>query len=106
MDKVHLNNAIADHVEVLHQYSTNENTDKISLCNMIEDLLCKFTKKEYFYLAMEKFLCGYHGFAPEYVKADWDINFPNILNWNTFKDQKHLSDQVVINVKQFYKIKT
>ena len=57
-------------------------------------------------MAMEKFLCGYHGFAPEYVKADWDINFPNILNWNTFKDHKHLSDQVVINVKQFYKIKT
>ena len=55
---------------------------------------------------MEKFLCDYHKFAPEYVKADWDINFPNILNWNTFKDHKHLSDQVVINVKQFYKIKT
>ena len=98
MDKVTLKNAIADHVEVLHQYSTNENTDKITLC--------KFTKKEYFYLAMEKFLCDYHKFAPEYVKADWDINFPNILNWNTFKDHKHLSDQVVINVKQFYKIKT
>ena len=30
MDKVTLKNAIADHVEVLHQYSTNENTDKIT----------------------------------------------------------------------------
>ena len=105
MDKVALNNAIADHVEVLHQYSTNENTNKVTLCNMIEDLLCKFTKKEYFYLAMESFLIGRHGFSPIHLKADWDVNLANVLNWHTFKDHKHLSDQVVINVKQFYKLK-
>ena len=105
MDKVHLNNAIADHVEVLHQYSTNANTDKILLCNMIEDLLCKFTKKEYFYLAMERFLCHCHSFAPENTKLDWDINFANVLNANTFESHPHLTDQVVLNVKQFYKLK-
>jgi hypothetical protein len=105
MDKVALNNAIADHVEVLHQYSTNANTNKVTLCNMIEDLLCKFTKKEYFYLAMEKFLCGYHNLAPENLKTDWDICFANVLNGNTFETHPQLTDQVIVNVKHFYKLK-
>lgn len=105
MDKLALNAAIADHVEVLHQYSTNDNTDKKLLAVMIETLLCKFHKKEYFYLAMEKFCCEYHQLDPNNLKADWDIYFPTVLNELTFVDHKGLADEIVENVKAFYKIK-
>jgi hypothetical protein len=105
MDKLALNAAIADHVEVLHQYSTNDNTDKNILAIMIERLLCMFNKKEYFYLAMEKFCCEIHNLDPNNLKADWDIYFPAILNERTFVDHKGLADEIVENVKAFYKIK-
>jgi hypothetical protein len=105
MDKLKLNAVIADNVEVLHQYSTNDNTDKKTLAIMIETLLCKFQKKEYFYLAMEKFCCEIHNLGHNNFKADWDIYFPTILNANTFVDHNNLSNEIVENVKTFYKIK-
>jgi hypothetical protein len=105
MDKLQLNNAIKDHVEVLEQYLTNDNTDKKLLRDMIITLLCKFTKKEYFFLAMEHFLCENREHEPHMLKADWDIHLENYLNWNTFAEHKMYSTDVVNEVKAFYKIK-
>lgn len=105
MDKLTLHLAIADHVEVLNQYSTNNNTDKKLLATMIETLLCKFHKKEYFYLAMEKFLCEIHGMDPNELKIGWENYFPKVLNELTFVDHQDLASEIVENVKAFYKIK-
>ena len=106
MDKLALNAAIADHVEVLNQYSTNDNTDKKTLAIMIETLLCKFHKKEYFYLAMEKFCCEIHGLDPNELKNGWENHFVKVLNELTFVDHEGLADEIVDNIKSFYKIKS
>ena len=39
------------------------------------------------------------------VKADWDVLLPSVLSNNTFKNDQYLGDQIVANVKAFYKIK-
>jgi hypothetical protein len=100
MNKIQLNAAIADHVEVLRQYATNTNTDKPTLAAMCEVLLCKFHRKDYFNLAM-KFL------FPELAEPqkEWALLLHDYLCSNTFAGQNELVVELIANVKKFYKIK-
>lgn len=102
MDNLQLKKAIADHVEVLVQYTDNVQTDRELLKDMIIRIFCKFYKKPIFYSAVALFNEIKHGVNDPVMK--WEIQLIDALK-PTFPNNETYPDEIVKEIKKYYKLK-
>ena len=102
MDNIQLKKAIAEHVEVLIQYTDNVQTDRELLKDMFVRIFCKFYKKEIFYTAVTLFNELKSGVNDPMMK--WDVQLIDCLA-ATFPNNIEFPEAIVKEVKKFYKIK-
>lgn len=102
MDNIQLKKAIAEHVEVLIQYTDNVQTDRELLKDMYVRIFCKFHKKEIFYTAVALFNEVKSGVNDPMMK--WDIQLIDNLT-ATFPNNTEFPEAIVKEVKKFYKLK-
>lgn len=93
--------AIKDHVDVLSQYMTNQNTDHSTLAGMIVRLLVKFFKKVYFEKALDIWF-EKENLKPS-VKIEDKIKTLKALLKRKFDAE--LVDNIIADVNKYYKIK-
>ena len=104
MDFVKLKKACEDYAEVLLQYAINTTTDRETLKDMFSTVLCKFVKKETFYVVIGLVL--EHNYEIEDIKKDWQIKLTDYLNTQTFVNNPEYTDEIIDRVCKFYKIKS
>jgi hypothetical protein len=104
MDFVKLKKACEDHAEVLLQYAINTTTDRETLKDMFSTVLCKFVKKETFYVVIGLVL--EHDYEIEDIKKDWQTMLTHYLNTHTFVNNPEYTHEIIDRVKSFYKIKS
>jgi hypothetical protein len=96
-----IESAIKDHVEVLSQYMTSQNTDHSTLAGMIVKILMKFFKKVYFEKALDIW------FEKENLKPSVKIE-DKIKSLKALLKRKfdaELVDNIIADVNKYYKIK-
>jgi hypothetical protein len=96
-----IESAIKDHVEVLSQYMTSENTDHPTLAGMIVKILMKFFKKVYFEKALDIW------FEKENLKPSVKIEdkIKSLKALLRRKFDAELVDNIIADVNKYYKIK-
>lgn len=93
--------AIKDHVDVLHQYMNNKNTDHPTLAGMVIRILMKFFKKVYFEKALDIWF-EKENLKPS-VKIEEKIKTLKALLKRKFDAE--LADNIIADVNKYYKIK-
>ena len=101
MIELKIESAIKDHVEVLHQYMSNKNTDHPTLAGMIVKILMKFFKKVYFEKALDIW------FEKENLKPSVKIEdkIKSLKSLLKRKFDAELVDNIIADVNKYYKIK-
>lgn len=96
-----IESAISDHVEVLHQYMSNDNTDHPTLAGMMVRILIKFFKKVYFEKALDIW------FEKENLKPSVKIEdkIKTLKSLLKRKFDAELVDNIIADVNKYYKIK-
>ncbi len=92
---------IKQHVEVLQQYMSNDNTTNPTLAGMIVRILIKFFKKAYFEYALDIW------FDLENLKpvAKIEEKIKTLRSLLERKFDKELIDMIIDDVTKYYKIK-